>query len=269
MPMKKITRWKRQDVSVNAQKSVALVVPTKLSAGAEEEFERALDSALAASPPSIDFDCSRLEHVSSRHVNLLWQAHLRCQEIGAAMALVAPSPGLIRVLKVLDLYDFFVADDRHSVRHLQEAVQTTVKNAETVYADEFRSNPEEIETAAHEFLGFLKGLPIPELIEFELRTIFYEVATNISSHAGIGDDGTIVFVARFEPVRLTMTFADSGVYFDPTSVSTTLDMGRAARGRQRRGFGVTMVAKLSDRMEYVRRHDAINLLTLEKKWSLS
>jgi len=222
---------------------------------------------LADTPRSLQLDCSSLTQVSSRHVNLLWQAHLACTEAGVEMMLHEPSDGLIRVLRVLDLFHFFRLDDTCMVRHLREAAKPALTSGNRAYSDEFTAQPDKIDRAMGGFVEYLQQLRLPDMEAFELRTVFYEVAMNISGHGGIDSQERIVFSAVTDDEKMVMTFADSGVAFDPTVTRPAVDLRAAARGRQRRGFGLAMVSKLTDRMDYVRVHDAINLLTLEKRWS--
>ncbi len=255
-------------MSVDAHSQKTLYVPGDGTDTSREEFERSVRAFLSTEPPVLTVDCSRLEQVVSRHINMLWTAHLLCDEAGVRMHLREASPGLIRILHVLDLYDFFECDESFVRRSLQKAAGPALFDEDgRVYSDEFCPDSSGITEAQERFLAFLGELSIPEMIEFELRTIFYEVANNISGHAGVSPRDLVIFAATVNSERITMTFADSGMPFDPVAGAPEVNLREAAVNGQCRGFGLAMVKKMTDDMKYVRKHDAINLLTLEKRWS--
>jgi len=254
-------------VPTETQHEKRLSVPTTISGRSEDEFENHLRRLLGNAPKIVTLDCANLEQVSSRHVNLLWQAHLACEEAGVDLKLHRPSAGLIRVLQVLDLFHIFNLDDTCIARQLREAVRPTLDGANGTYSSDFTTDVRSVDEAVEAFIEYIGGLRLPEMTAFELRTVFYEVAMNITNHGAVGSREKVVFSAVIDDERIVMTFADSGRSFDPTVMTSKVDLRKAARGRQRRGFGLAMVSKLTDRMEYVRVHDAINLLTLEKRWS--
>lgn len=243
-----------------------LLVPADLSDDAVTRFDRGLKEFLGEHPVSIALDVSQLEHVTSSHIKLLWQAYNICLDAGVTMKLKSPSPGLVRVLKVLDLYEL-LAEDHESMRpQLRKAVRIESGEIPPLYADEFTADSCSIDEALEGFLKFLRCFTLPEVVIFELRTVFYEVATNIRSHAQMGDDDLVVFSARVEGSKLIMVFADFGVPFDSKSSTVDFDPRTASKNGQTRGFGLTLVRRLTDKMSYVRMNDVINVLTLEKKW---
>ncbi len=243
-----------------------LLVPADLSDDAVTRFDRGLKELLMGDPVSIALDVSQLEHVTSSHIKLLWQAYHICLDAGVTMELKSLSPGLVRVLKVLDLYEL-LADDHESIRpQLRKAVQIESGDILHTYVDEFTVDSRSIDEALEGFLKFLRRFALPEVVIFQLRTVFYEVATNIRSHAQMGDEDLVVFLARVEGSKLIMVFADSGVPFDSKGSTADFDPRTASRNGQTRGFGLTLVRRLTDKMSYVRINDVINVLTLEKKW---
>jgi len=244
-----------------------LLVPADLSDNAVTRFDGRLKELLAKSPMSIAFDVSQLENVTSSHIKLLWQAYHVCLDAGVTMKLKSLSPGLVRVLKVLDLYEL-LAEDHESMRpQLRKAVRIKPRGVPPPYADEFPTDSRSIDEALEGFLKYLRRFTLPEVVIFELRTVFYEVAANIRSYARMGDDDIVVFSARVEGSKLIMVFADSGVPFDPKSTTVDFDPRTASKNGQTRGFGLTLVRRLTDKMSYVRMNDVINVLTLEKKWN--
>ncbi|MCK4815541.1 ATP-binding protein [bacterium] len=243
-----------------------LLVPADLSDDAVTRFDRGLKELLTEDPLSIAFDASQLEQVTSSHIKLLWQAYHVCLDAGATMKLKSLSPGLERVLKVLDLYELLAENHESICPQLRKAVRIKPGAIPPPYADEFPADSHSIDKALEGFLKFLRRFTLPEVVIFELRIVFYELATNIGSHAQMRDDDLVVFSALVEGSKLIMVFADSGVPFDPRSSTADYDPRTASKNGQTRGFGLTLVQRLTDKMSYVRMNDAINVLTIEKMW---
>jgi len=246
--------------------TLTLLVPADLSNDAMTHFDRGLKKLLTEDPQTIAFDTSQLKYVTSSHIKLLWQIYNICLDAGVTMKLKSPSPGLVRVLKVLDLYELLTENFESMRPQLRKAVRIESGEIPPPYADEFRADSRSIDEALEGFLKFLRRFTLPEVVIFELRTVFYEVATNIRSHAQMGDDDLVVFTARFEGSKLIMVFADSGIPFDQISSTLDFDPQTASKNGQTRGLGLTLVRRLTDKMSYVRMNDVINVLTLEKKW---
>lgn len=232
-----------------------------------EEFQSRLDMALRDAPSELIVDCAPLVHVTSKDIALLWQAHEQCAASGVTIRLVSLSQYLIRVLKTLDLYEYFKRDEDQVRIRLTEIVQPPVAAGSETYVSVFVASDEAIETALAAFLGFVVRVGPPELIELELRTIFYEVATNIRTHSGLDEDGPIAFSAAARGRSVSLTFADPGLAFDPTSSKEAVNLRDAAHARRTRGFGITMFHRLADSLRYERRDGLFNVLTIEKKWS--
>jgi anti-sigma regulatory factor (Ser/Thr protein kinase)/anti-anti-sigma regulatory factor len=243
-----------------------LLVPADFSGNAVARFDEKLKELLMEHPVSVALDVSQMEHITSSHIRVLWRAYLTCSDAGVTMKLKSPSPGLICVLKVLDLHELFT-DDQDSIQpQLRRAVKIESWKTSGIYADEFTADSRSVNRALKGFLKFLERLPVPDEVMFELRILFYEVATNISLHARTKDNDLIVFSCRVEGSKVIMVFADSGVTFDPTSSTADIDPQTASKNGQTRGFGLTLVRRLTDKMSYVRINDVMNVLTMEKKW---
>jgi len=244
-----------------------LLAPAELSDDAVTRFDRELKELLMGDPVSIALDVSQLEHVTSSHIRLLWQAYHICLDAGVTMELKSLSSGLARVLKVLDLYEL-LADDHESIhQQLRRAVRIESGEILHTYVDEFTVDSHSIDEALEGFLKFLRRFTLSEVVIFELRTVFYEVATNIRLHAQMGNQDLVVFSARVEGSKLIMVFADSGVPFDSKSSTVDFDPRTVSKAEQTRGFGLTLVRRLTDKMSYSRLNDVINVLALEKKWN--
>ena len=244
-----------------------VVMPSDISADSVVALDRQLQSILRPGLTYIEVDTSRWEHVTSSHVHVLWQTYCTCQEQGVALRLKNPSFGLIRVLKVLDLYDIIAEGADQEPPDLKEAAQSQLGKGTLKYADDFKADSASVDRALANFLSFLKELGVPRLLEFELRTLFYEIATNIRTHGHLAKDDLIVFACRTDESTIHLAFADSGLPFDPTASTAYIDVIKAGKERQMRGFGIMMIRKLADELSYLRKNNAVNVLTVEKRWN--
>jgi anti-sigma regulatory factor (Ser/Thr protein kinase)/anti-anti-sigma regulatory factor len=238
-------------------------MPFDLAKDSLLEFEKNLIELIKKRPEAISFDCMKLEHVTSSHIGFLMQAYQRCTDAGIKVHLISPSRGLVQVLRVLDLYDFFSYGQSLD---FERAVSVSRKDFSDIYADEFKTNSESINEATSNFMDFLASFHLPQMIEFELRTIFYEVATNIQTHANIGENESIVFTAKTDDSKINLVFADSGTPFDLTKKYNGIKPEISAKNKQKRGYGLILINKLTNKITYVRENDAINVLILEKEW---
>lgn len=238
-------------------------VPTKLSPGSVADFEKRLAGLLSVKPDSILLDCRRLEQVTSVHVSALVLAYQKCEDADTKIRLVSPSQGLVQVLRVLDLYELFSVDN---CDEFEQPLIVAGKYHSDIYADEFLADSKSIDAALNNFMHFLESYNLPHILTFELRTIFYEIAYNIKNHAQIGPEESVVFTAKTCEDKIDIVFADSGIPFDLTGKGTDLDARVLAQNKQIRGYGLTLIKKMTDKISYVRENDSINILIIEKKW---
>jgi anti-sigma regulatory factor (Ser/Thr protein kinase) len=186
---------------------------------------------------------------------MLWQAFKSCKNAGIDFDLISPSTEMVRILDVLDLNDHFISKS------------TSYKMTGYAYKNVFKADVNSINKALDEFIISLSNFKLKESVTLELKTIFYEIATNIRQHASSGEDELVIFSSKADNNKITLVFEDSSVPFDPEEIETLGDFKSAARNKQVRGLGLSMVRKLSDNMSYIRKYDVINVLTIEKNWS--
>ena len=248
---------------VNTQNMPLITIPADLSDDLLSEFYKDLKQLLANHPESIAVDSSHLECASSGHVGALWQAHEICADAGVRMLLESPSPGLIRVLEILDLSEAFGEDRDIAPSQLRQAAKVGLMGQAESYADEFPADVDSINTALDHFLEFIRQFQLPETTEYVLRTIFYEITTNIRTHAELELNSLIVFSLRAEDSKTTMVFVDSGKPFDPTWMADDVDLRTVLKNRQTRGLGIPMICKLAEKISYKRVSGTINVFTVE------
>ena len=252
-------------MSLRAERTATLLVPLDLDGGTLEGFYAELHDQLSRMPVEVLLDCSLLDHASSTHINTIWQARNRCEEAGVAFKLTSVTYGLERVLKILDLYDFFSTERDGVEARAGKHVAETDGTSPQMLALEVEPTVEGIRKAMATLHEYLMRLDLGEVLAFDLETVFYEVTTNIRLHGKMDRGEFIMFraVPRNEVFRLR--FEDTGPYFDPTSRADEFDPRKAMRNRQRQGFGLAMIKKLVDSISYERANGRFNILDLEKQ----
>ena len=248
---------------VDIQKRPSITIPADLSDDLLSEFYEDLNHLLANHPEAVAVDSSHLKCASSGHVGALWRAYQLCEDAGVQMRLKSPSPGLLRVLEILDLSEAFGEDRSIARPQLRQAARVGLGGQTESYADEFPADADSINTALDRFLEFIGQFQLQETTEYVLRTIFYEVTTNIRTHSRMDKGNLIVFSLRVEGSKTTLVFADSGKPFDPTWVASVLDLRKVLKNRQTRGIGIPMICKLAEKVSYKRIDGAINMFTVE------
>jgi len=246
---------------VDTNKCYKILVPVDLDEGAVEGFFGELEIVLEDRPEEVLIDCSHLDHATSGHINLLWEAQTKCDESGSAMRLVSVRYGLERVLRVLDLYDLFTIGHDH-VEVGAEADETGQGGVSLEL--EFKASMPDINDALSRFHDFLVRLGVPGTVAFDLEIVFYEVATNIRRHSGLTETDVIAFSATPEQEKISLRFADSGEPFDPTSATIDFDPRKAIKSKQINGIGLTMIQRLVDSITYRRVGNSLNVVTLTK-----
>jgi len=251
-------------VLVNSQNASIITVPADLSGSELSIFYDEIHRVLESKSEVIAIDCSRLEDVVSSHIGALLYAHQMCSESGVSMRLDSPTMSLIRILKVLDLDGVLEVKDNPAATQLRQTTTLHLGGKTRAYADEFAANSKSVDEGLQRFLEYLDSLHLNKTTKYELRTVFYEIATNIRLHAKSEGDNQIVFVSRVEGSKIVMVFTDSGIPFDPTRLVEDSDEQMANKTRQIRGFGIPMIRKLTSSVSYNRIHDTMNILTVEK-----
>ena len=214
------------------------------------EFLTDVESRLNQGLQRIQIDCKALIRVTSRNIYALWQAREKCLRRNSSLELTNVSIGLRRVLEALDLAEIFL-NEPISIKKLHLS---------------FPPKIEEIDQAMSSFVTFLLKAKVPEITAFELQTIFYEVATNIRRHAKMRSNEKICFEAHINARTVEFIFIDKGYSFNPLQKNTNIDFQKASQENQRNGFGLAMIERLSDGLEYQRTTKAENLLKIKKAW---
>ncbi|MEW5924084.1 MAG: ATP-binding protein [Candidatus Zixiibacteriota bacterium] len=251
-------------MSAKTETENKILVPHDLSPGSERDYFARLDDILSRKIDRISLDCALLQRVTSSHINILWQTYCRCNETGIIVDFSGVSVNLKRVLVMLDLYDLLIAKPIGFTELTGHDMPIRRKNIGKELKLEFAGEKEDIDYAIDSLRQFLKMLKLPEFTAFEIETIFYEVVTNIRLHGHIPEGSIIKATVTITEDGIRMRFIDRGVPFDPTKQTKTFDPNLAAGRRQKRGYGMVMISRMTDKIYYERQDDCLNVLTLEK-----
>jgi anti-sigma regulatory factor (Ser/Thr protein kinase)/anti-anti-sigma regulatory factor len=235
---------------------IVIKLPVSIAPQPCSQFEADLERGIERKPRELLLDCSQLELVYSGHIRLMWRARERCEESGVALRLTSLRPDILRVLRLMDLEEFF---------------PFKVSDWSRGFADVIAADGESVREALNRFEGFLKICKMPDRVAMDVRTVFYEVATNILNHAGLDSREVIIVTAVLSEIgtqnEINLKFIDSGVPFDPSSPRPEVVLKEAASSRRTRGYGLAMIAKLADSVIYERFRGVFNVCTTVKQWS--
>lgn len=112
--------------------------------------------------------------------------------------------------------------------------------------------------------GQLEALDCPMKAQMQIDVAVEEIFVNIASYAyapGVGS-AVVRFEASHDPAKVTITFVDSGVPYDPVQKDDP-DVTLSAEERGIGGLGIYMAKKAMDDMQYVYR-DGQNILSISK-----
>lgn len=243
-----------------------LTVPDDLSDYNLEQFYGNLNLLLDKRPNEIFLDCSQLLRATSTHINILWDARYSCNKAGIQMHLVSISASLLRVLKVLDLYDLLVTHKDQDSESPERRVIPEIDPDNNVIEIEFKATDRNIRSSIVKLKDFLGKPNLEEISILEIETIFYEVATNIRLHAQISDKDLIQLTVTLCRDKIVLKFIYPGISFDPVARVKDYDPGAVIKQRQKRGYGLIMINRMADEISYERTDNNLNELYIEKYW---
>jgi serine/threonine-protein kinase RsbW len=241
----------------------AIAIPEDLLPGTVASFEKRLGAVLEAHPEAVVFDCSLLNRVTSDHISMLWRARQTCEMAGTHIRLESLHEGLVRVLRALDLEEFFVLEVRERAGHLTSTTGVGDQPDQS-FTHEFAASILGFNSAVARFNVFVQSLHIADTLISELQTLFYEIGFNIIKHAQLDPRDRITVSGEAKHDRVVLRFIDPGCPFDPTKYATVQDFPLAASQRKTGGLGIMMVQRLCDHMSYSRTADGRNVVVIEK-----
>jgi anti-sigma regulatory factor (Ser/Thr protein kinase) len=112
--------------------------------------------------------------------------------------------------------------------------------------------------------GASKGLSmkLQSQLEIAVEEIFVNIASYAYTNSAIGNNGDTTIIVCDLGDRVSVTFEDFGVPYNPLT-KTDPDITKSAEERDIGGLGIFMVKKMMDGMDY-RHEDGKNILTIYK-----
>jgi anti-sigma regulatory factor (Ser/Thr protein kinase) len=182
------------------------------------------------------------------------------------MRLQRPSAGLIRVLKVLDLYDLFLTQPETPVPIGSGVSRISDDLKDQQFSIDFHPTVDQINSAQSRFEEFLKTLMVEDLLVFELTTVFYEVGTNIRIHGQLNSRDVVKFTASYIDGNVVLEFTDPGQPYILPEIPPDFDPQEIMAKKRTHGFGLILIDRLTDGITYERIQDKFNVLRLRKQW---
>jgi len=256
--------------SVKPTKPESLFLPAELTPKLTTDFINQLQSAIGLGTTLIRVDCSQVENATSNHIGILWKAFDICRTEKVRFVLEEATAGLKKVLVILDLGELFGIDEIENKFIPAINQKNQLDSRIGVFSELISVTRNGVKTSLDNFLAFLREHNVPESVEMELRTVLYELLTNVIDHSELGENDNVKVMARIEINRIILTLEDTGKPFDPTSPrgpKDLVDLTAAAKDRQFKGFGLMMIRKMVDNILYRRKEDIINYVQIEKSWS--
>jgi anti-sigma regulatory factor (Ser/Thr protein kinase)/anti-anti-sigma regulatory factor len=255
-------------MQTDVKKSITLAVPAEIDNGHSGGFWRELEAVMEKTPGAIILDCAEVTRPSSRHIYLLWRVFQECEENNTKIRLSNVNLQLIRVLVILDLYDLFMAHEATgiSVKAFEDGTDFILKSIPEKWVTGIMPNNKDINRAMDQFKTYLASFAVPEILCYDLMTIFYEIATNIKQHSGIEESNEFDFMAIPYHNTIHLKFEYHGDEFDPTSAMTDIEINESGRNRRIRGYGLALVSKLADEISYQRLDNNLNRLLIKRGW---
>lgn len=254
-------------MQISPAKVKSIAIPGELSEDSVKDFYAEIEGLCRDYKGRLGLDCSDLRNATSSHVGILWQVRDLCERAGLEVYLNNVSRNLVRILEVLDIADLFELDILEEDEVTGEFTRTFQMSPSKNFELTFKATDRDIEDALNRFLDYMRNFCDCDKCLFEVRTIFYEIATNIRLHAGEDGLNEVKFMAVPHPNdKFIMRFIDSGPPFNPSAQTKLFNPGNAIKNKQKRGFGLIMISRMTDAITYERRNGKLNVLTLEKKW---
>lgn len=243
-----------------------LTVPSDLSQGQDIDFCQRITEIVDQGAQHLHFDCSDLNLVHSSHIGLLWKAKEICRQKSTTVVLENTSVSLMRTLQALDLMDVFEFSENCDSEPALPTAKLFLNQTGKPHSGQFDANIAGVDHGLCEFMELLEGWQLTEEMKFDMRTLFYETATNIRCHSGLPPNSMVKYQATCTEGVLQLTFEDQGTPFNPLSLPDDYIPESAAQNRQTRGFGILLIRRLADNIEYTHRDTTTNVLTLTKRY---
>ncbi len=243
-----------------------LELPVDAGFERQQEFIVELKESVKHAVGELFVDCSKVEQVTSTHVNILWRAYSICKDSGVRMILKNPTESVVRVLSILDLREMFLIDESNDYSKVSQEGTQKPQTLDNLLSMKIKLESSEIATGLKRVQEFLKSVPVTSACSVEIETIFYELATNVLLYSKLTSSDLLDCSVEVTKNRITMKFIDSGVLFDPSTAEIRYDPKSMISNYQKRGLGLVMIRRMADTISYERRDDGVNIVTVMKDW---
>ncbi len=242
-----------------------IIIPSTLGSRTASDTFDLLEEMLALKSRKIQINCEQIETLSSGHVELISRLHRYCDSKKVAIAFIEPSSELLFTLHMLG-FDVMGIDSKVAEEFNDSNKIIIPESHYAPYDDQIELKLGEVDKAVKRFIAYLNPIGIPKVQLYVLRTLVFETATNISLHSQLTQDDTLLFRAILDNSQVTLSFCDKGIYFDPTAYRQSSNAMTAARYGVWQGYGISMIKKLSDTVQYQRTENLENELVLTIQW---
>ena len=247
---------------IRTQDSQSIMMPCSLSENESQVFIQSITHELYKGK-KIRINFSELTNINSSQVGLIWKMFQICKQAGADLILCKVSKQIMNVFKMLDL-DTFLNFEELTFSNDKNQTSRDIKIKKVISIEKsFIPTVEDIDSVKHEIKNLLTETDLNDQFIYELETIFYEVATNIRLHATNLTKENVQFSLLYEKNEITIEFIDYGDKFDPISAKKKYNPNKSISIKQKNGFGINMIDKMTDKMYYKRENNR-NILRLTK-----
>ena len=252
-------------MSVNLVNKKIIKLPDYLTPSSLAAFYDNINALSEMPAENVFLDCSTIKHVTSSHINLLWELRNKCNELGTKLYLNEISMGLDAVLNVLDIKHFFNISSYLNEYNATNCLSNKNLKEKQVFERNIVPDVKNINLLKKQLIEFLQSLNVGQLCIYEIETIIYEILTNIRLHGQLKKDDKIDLHLEMDMNGLDLIVIDPGVPFDPTISTQNYSPETAIKNKRKRGFGLFMIRKMTDNIYYERSKGKFNILTVEKK----
>ncbi len=252
---------------VDAKSRQRVTIPFDLTPDKVASLDQFIGSVIKCGVAELVLECAQLTKATSVHIGILWRAYLKAVSTGARVKLVSVGPSLYRILRVLEFDRQMDIDQLLPAAELEDTGRFFRSSTPRSFNSRCSRELESSRMMVRAFRRFIRTLNLSSHDAIDLETVFYEVLTNIRNYAQLKSGDLIEVSAELNRDEIHIVFADPGIEFDPTRPRAEFQITKALKAGQNHGFGLIMIAKMTDNMEYYRYEDGYNVLKLTKKIS--
>ena len=236
-------------------------LPFELTPQALDEFDGTVMQHILSDTAAIAIDCSGLNHISAAQIALLLRACHMAKHGGAAVALPGASVGLIRVLRAVEVHDYFDAEVSGWPQDHLTTEPCELRGQ--VLTHDFTLASEPIDCAASKLSSFLCRAGGDEAHTFEWNTIFHEWIALLQAISELDSSKQVNLIASTSSECMSVSIMDPGEPLNLCDRITNVEFREAIEAQNRPAMCMALVQRLVDSITYERSNET-NAHTLEK-----